>query len=106
MNVITLNEPEFEKACKSLAVKVAESSDVTALIGIRTGGATVARSVSSYLKKQGLAPEYYEAGASRYTTAAKNSSGVKRSFRYLPMFFLDWLRGSRVLPCYFKNDAV
>lgn len=92
MHVITLDESEFEKDCKSLAVKISESGDVIALIGVRTGGATVAKSIFSYLEKQGSDLEYYEAGASRYATSAKNSNGVKSFFRYVPMLFLDWLR--------------
>ena len=92
MNVITLDKYEFEKACNSLAIKIAETGDIAALIGVRTGGAVVARLVYSYLEKQGMNLKYYEAGASRYAAAAKNSHNIKIFFKYSPMFFLDWLR--------------
>lgn len=92
MKVITLDESEFEKACDSLAIKIAETGNIAALIGIRTGGATVAKLVFSRLKKQCKNIEYYEVGASRYSTVAKKSHGIKRIFKYSPMFFLDWLR--------------
>ena len=92
MTVITLNKPEFENACYALAVKIAETDDVKALIGVRTGGATVAKLVFSYLQQQGKQLEYYEAGAARYATAAKNTHGIKNTFKYIPAVFLDWLR--------------
>ena len=92
MNVITLNKPEFESACDALAVKIAETGDVKALIGVRTGGATVAKLVFNYLQQQGKKLEYYEAGAARYATAAKNSHGIKNAFKFIPVVFLDWLR--------------
>lgn len=92
MNVITLNKPEFESACDALAVKIAETGDIKALIGVRTGGATVAKLVFNYLQQQGGRLEYYEAGAARYATAAKNSHGIKKVFKYIPVVFLDWLR--------------
>lgn len=92
MNVITLNKSEFEQACDYLALKLAESGDITALIGVRSGGATVAKLVFGYFEKHGKKLEYYEAGASRYATAAKNSGSMKKLFKYLPTFFLDWLR--------------
>ena len=92
MNVITLNEAEFNRACDSLAIKIAEVGDTAALIGVRAGGAMVAEKVFVYLQKQGIHLEYYEVGASRYATAAKNSYGIKSSFKYIPVFILDWLR--------------
>ncbi|MDH5386871.1 MAG: phosphoribosyltransferase family protein [Gammaproteobacteria bacterium] len=92
MSVITLNKSEFEQACDSLAVKLAESGDITALIGVRSGGATVAKLVFGYLEKQGGNLEYFEAGASRYATAAKKTRSIKILFKFLPRFILDWLR--------------
>ena len=92
MNVITLDKPEFESACDELAVKIAETGNVTALIGVRAGGATVAKLVFNYLQQQEKKLEYYEAGAARYATAAKNSHGIKGIFKYIPVVFLDWLR--------------
>jgi hypoxanthine phosphoribosyltransferase len=92
MHVITLDKPEFEKACYELAEKLSSSSDVQALIGVRSGGAVVAKLVYQRLISKTIEPRYFEAGASRYATEVKNSGGVKNVFYYLPRFFLDWLR--------------
>ena len=92
MHVVTLNKSEFEKSCSSLAVKIAENNNLIALIGVRTGGATVAKLVFNQLGKQNESLRYYEVGASRYATVAKNSYGIKKLFMYVPGFFLDWLR--------------
>lgn len=92
MNVITLDELEFKKACISLATKMAYTGDMIALVGIRAGGATVAKLIFDSISKQSENLKYYEVCASRYTTAAKNSHGIKSLFKYTPRIFLDWLR--------------
>lgn len=92
MKVVTLNEDEFKKKCILLADKMAEAGGVSALIGIRTGGATVAKLIFDYLVEENNKLQYFEAGASRYATGVKNSGGVRQIFKYFPRFLLDIFR--------------
>lgn len=92
MKVINLNTTAFEKACISLAEKLSSTSDIVAIIGVRTGGAVVAKIIFQELSKENAGLRYFEAGASRFVTATKNSQGTKKLFSYFPYVILNFLR--------------
>lgn len=92
MKVITLDDVEFEQACVSLALKIVDEDDVIVLVGVRTGGAVVARLVYECLVKKNTELKYYEVSASRGATATKNTSGVRKVFKFFPRIMLDYMR--------------
>ena len=92
MKVITLNKSNFKKACDILADKLLQSGDITALVGVRTGGAIVANIIYDRLKQHSENVEYFEVGASRYGTIAKNTSSTRMVFKFLPQAVLNVLR--------------
>lgn len=92
MNVLTLNDSDFEKACALLAAKIPDAGELTALVGVRSGGVRVAKIIFDVLVKQNDNLKYYEVGASRGTTPAKKSYIAKVLFKYMPYLFLDALR--------------
>ena len=92
MNVITLDDEKFERVCVSLANKIKEYGEPLALVGVRNGGAVVARHVFDHLAKENKGLRYFEAGASRKSTTAKSSAGIKNVLSRLPSMLSDWLR--------------
>lgn len=92
MNVLTLDQAGFDDACVSLANRILVADDLKVVIGIKTGGAIVGKNVYSSLCASGQPLKYFEVGASRYTTAAKNLNGIRKVFRFAPYFLLDFLR--------------
>lgn len=92
MKVITLDDIEFKQACFRLASKIIDKDDVVALIGVRTGGAVVARQIFDCLGKKNKELKYFEVSASRAATAAKSSYGAKKLFKFFPRVILDYMR--------------
>lgn len=92
MNVLTLDQAGFDDACISLANRILVADDLKVVIGIKTGGAIVGKNVYASLCASGQSLKYFEVGASRYTTAAKNLNGIRKVFRFSPYFLLDFLR--------------
>jgi len=92
MHVITLNKIEFKNTCIALGNKISDTGEFTALIGIRKGGAEVAKIIFEHLGQNDVNLQYFEVEATRYTSSIKNTHGIKQLFKRIPRFFLNWLR--------------
>lgn len=92
MRVITLDKRSFDNECLELADEIRQSGEITALIGVRTGGAIVSGIIRDYLRAPFENLKYFEVGASRCGTGAKNSGVSRLILTFLPEAVLNFLR--------------
>lgn len=92
MKVITLNQKAFDLACLRLAGAIKKDCTPSAIVGVVTGGAVVARLVHKSLLTDMPDIKYYEVSASRSSSIVKKKTNIKYLFQILPLFILNYLR--------------
>ena len=92
MKVITLLGEDFDNACRQLANAILAEMHPDMIIGVKTGGAVVARQVLETVRQQLPDIRYAEVSASRPATANKKRDWITRLLQRLPRWLLDGLR--------------
>ena len=88
LKVITLNEEDFRKACRSLARQIKISFKPDLIVAIPRGGLDVYLNMKDDFS---IVP-YIECAISRPSTDVKKKINLKKLFKYIPYFFLDFMR--------------
>lgn len=89
MRVITVNSTDFQALCQKLAERIfSDGYRPDCIIGIRNGGAYVAREVAKSFSDAVCT----EVTVSRPTHKQKNNKWVKSIFRILPVWLLNAMR--------------
>ena len=89
MTVVTLNPALLAKACSQLSLRVkSESIDPSVIIGIREGGAEVARLIRNDFPEAA----YCEVRLSRPGTQQKSQGLTQRLLRSMPVWLCNVLR--------------
>lgn len=92
MKVVTLDEVDFDDACKRLASQALLVVSPLAIVGIRTGGYVVAEKMVKHLKSSDSHVLFYGVTASRTTSNIKNKLKVHYFFKLLPTPVLNVMR--------------
>lgn len=88
LKVITLDEEDFKKACRSLARQIKISFKPDLIVAIPRGGLDVYINMKDDFS---IIP-CIECAISRPSTDVKKKINLKKLFRYIPYFFLDFMR--------------
>lgn len=88
IKVVTLNEEDFKKACRSLARQIKISFEPDLIVAIPRGGLDVYLN----MKEDFSIIPYIECAISRPSTNVKKKMNLKKLFRHLPYFLLNFMR--------------
>lgn len=89
MKVITFNNFEFQNACQKLACEVTARCNPDLVVGIKSGGAYVAKEMQKHFQQPA---RYIEVSLSRPSSVAKKTVFVSSLLCRLPRIFTDILR--------------
>ncbi|MGN0230898.1 MAG: phosphoribosyltransferase family protein [Muribaculaceae bacterium] len=92
MKVITLSQPDFNRAVAQLADMVIADFLPELVVGVLNGGGVVGKAMMSRFGEKQLHCNYAELSLHRASTAVKQRSAVAWALRVLPTVVLDWLR--------------
>lgn len=92
MKIIDLNNANLAAACQKLAFAVKTPEDLSAVVGIRSGGAYIGRRVHAAYIEQGLQPVYHELTCRRPSTKTKKASKLDAILPRMPRWLVNFLR--------------
>lgn len=101
MKIITTNNEQLQEICKKLALQIRNSDFKPSLIlGIKTGGEKIAKILFNELQLENCDLDFCH--PIRKSSLNKKSR-FKQILKYLPLFFLNWLRKLEVMIFFKKN---
>lgn len=88
MSVVTLNDEDFRNTCHTLAKQIKISFEPDLIIAIPRGGLDVYLNMREEFSKV----PYIECAISRPSTDMKKKINIKKLFKYIPYFLLNFMR--------------